>query len=85
MAIESIIIGDLIRRQSIAVNFTLQLCKLVFLWNIHEFETTSFAISTFIFETNVPCCSSAPFEDFPCRLELLLARAFLKVIFTLAQ
>ena len=37
MAIESIIIGDLITRQSIAVNLALQFCELVFLWKIHEF------------------------------------------------
>ena len=85
MAIESIIIGDLITRQSIAMNLRLQLYELVFLWKFHKFYTTSFASSTFILKTTVPFCSSAPFEDFPCRLELLLAVALFKMIFKLAQ
>ena len=37
MAIENILICDLITRQSIAMNLTLQFCGLVFLWKIREF------------------------------------------------
>ena len=85
MAIESIIIGDFITRQSVAMNLTLQLCELVLLWKIHKFQTASFASSTFILKTNIPFCSSGSFGDFPCHLELLSAVVFFKMIFTLAQ
>ena len=85
MTIESIINGDLITQQGISMNLALQLCELVFLWKIHKFKTTGFARFTFILKTYFIFCSSAPFKDFPCHLELLLAVALFKMIFTLAQ
>ena len=50
-----------------------------------KFKQQVFASSTFILKTNVSFCSSPPFEDFPCRLELLLAVAHFEMIFTPAQ
>ena len=64
------------------MKLTLQFCWLVFLWKICEFLTIGFLSSTLFL---VPCCSSAPFEDFLCRLELLLTVALFKMIFTLVQ